>query len=198
MRCGHWEPILTQKLVMPRLLASAVMLPLLTIIADFIGMIGGFLSPRHNWGSRLGILDIGVADLEYNDIAQGLLKPFTFAVIIASVGCFYGMKTSGGTQGVGRATTDAVVWSSLWIIISNACDHAVLRESLSMDPQKTVVRFEDVSLHFGDTPALDHVSFEMGPGETRVVFGAAGSGKTVLAEGRRGLGEAPDRAAYFC
>jgi phospholipid/cholesterol/gamma-HCH transport system permease protein len=58
--------------------------------------------------------------LEYNDIAQGLIKPFSFAVIIALVGCFYGMRTSGGTQGVGRSTTDAVVWSSLWIIVVNA------------------------------------------------------------------------------
>jgi phospholipid/cholesterol/gamma-HCH transport system permease protein len=97
------------------------MLPLLTIIADFIGMIGGFaiantqlgITSSEYWTSAWQIL-------EYNDIAQGLIKPFTFAIIIALVGCFYGMRTTGGTQGVGRATTDAVVWSSLWIIIANA------------------------------------------------------------------------------
>jgi phospholipid/cholesterol/gamma-HCH transport system permease protein len=111
----------SMKVVTPRLIASATMLPLLTIIADFIGMIGGFaiantqlgITSSEYWTSAWQIL-------EYNDIAQGLIKPFTFAIIIALVGCFYGMRTTGGTQGVGRATTDAVVWSSLWIIIANA------------------------------------------------------------------------------
>ena len=55
--------------------------------------------------------------LEYNDMVQGLLKPFAFAIIIALVGCFYGMRTSGGTEGVGRATTKAVVVSSIWIFV---------------------------------------------------------------------------------
>jgi phospholipid/cholesterol/gamma-HCH transport system permease protein len=119
MRALGTDPL--QKLVTPRLIASATMLPLLTIIADFIGMIGGFfianmqlgITSSEYWTSAWQIL-------EYNDIAQGLLKPLSFAIIIALVGCFYGMRTSGGTQGVGRATTDAVVWSSLWIIIINA------------------------------------------------------------------------------
>src|SRR5215467_7695099 len=86
MRALGTDP--TQKLVMPRLVASAVMLPLLTIIADFIGMMGGFLIAN----TQLGITSseywtAAWQILEYNDIAQGLLKPFTFAVIIASVGC---------------------------------------------------------------------------------------------------------------
>ena len=53
----------------------------------------------------------------YNDLVQGLLKPFLFAIVIALVGCYYGMHTSGGTQGVGRATTKAVVVSSVWIFV---------------------------------------------------------------------------------
>jgi len=65
-----------------------------------------------------------------------------------------------------------------------------------MDAESTVVRFEDVSLHFGQTPALDHVSFSMGPGETRVVFGAAGSGKTVLLKVAVGLVR-PDSGRVF-
>jgi phospholipid/cholesterol/gamma-HCH transport system permease protein len=119
MRALGTDPL--QKLVTPRLIASAFMLPLLTIIADCIGMIGGFfiastqlgLTSSEYWTSAWQIL-------EYNDLAQGLVKPFTFAIIIALVGCFYGMRTTGGTQGVGRATTTAVVASSLWIIIVNA------------------------------------------------------------------------------
>lgn len=119
MRALGTDP--TQKLVTPRLIASATMLPLLTIIADFIGMIGGFfiastqlgITSSEYWTSAWQIL-------EYNDLAQGLVKPFTFAIIIALVGCFYGIRTTGGTQGVGRATTTAVVSSSLWIIMVNA------------------------------------------------------------------------------
>ena len=55
--------------------------------------------------------------LAYKDLIQGLIKPFGFAIIIALVGCHYGMATTGGTQGVGRATTQAVVVASVWIII---------------------------------------------------------------------------------
>jgi phospholipid/cholesterol/gamma-HCH transport system permease protein len=54
--------------------------------------------------------------LRFPDILQGLVKPIVFGFIIASIGCFYGMNTKGGTQGVGRSTTQAVVWSSILII----------------------------------------------------------------------------------
>ncbi|HEY7334856.1 MAG TPA: ABC transporter permease [Bryobacteraceae bacterium] len=114
MRALGTDPI--QKLVTPRLIATSFVLPLLTIIADFIGLIGGAviayallnISSSQYWTSAW-------MSLEYNDLAQGLIKPFVFAVVIALVGCFYGMRTSGGTQGVGRATTKAVVVSSVWI-----------------------------------------------------------------------------------
>jgi phospholipid/cholesterol/gamma-HCH transport system permease protein len=119
MRALGTDP--TQKLVTPRLIAAALMLPLLTIIADFIGMMGGYFIAS----TQLGITSseywtAAWQILEYNDLAQGLLKPLSFAVIIALVGCLYGMRTTGGTQGVGRATTDAVVWSSLWIFFVDA------------------------------------------------------------------------------
>jgi phospholipid/cholesterol/gamma-HCH transport system permease protein len=116
MRALGTDPI--QKLVTPRLIATAIVLPLLTIIADAIGLIGGYFIaatmlsiPRAQyWTSAWQIL-------EYNDLVQGLLKPFLFAIVIALVGCYYGMHTSGGTQGVGRATTKAVVVSSVWIFV---------------------------------------------------------------------------------
>ena len=119
MRALGTDPI--QKLVTPRLIAIAVVLPLLTIISDFIGLGGGYfiastmlgLTFSEYWTSAWQVL-------EYNDIAQGLLKPFVFAIIIALVGCFYGMRTTGGTQGVGRATTRAVVTSSVWIFVLTA------------------------------------------------------------------------------
>ncbi|MDP9112768.1 MAG: ABC transporter permease [Acidobacteriota bacterium] len=119
MRALGTDPI--QKLVTPRLIAMAVVLPLLTIIADFLGLVGG-------WFISFTLLDITTDQywstawraLEYNDLTQGLLKPFLFAIVIAMVGCYYGMSTSGGTQGVGRSTTKAVVVSSVWIFIITA------------------------------------------------------------------------------
>jgi phospholipid/cholesterol/gamma-HCH transport system permease protein len=117
MRALGTDPI--QKLVTPRLIATCIVLPLLTIIADFVGIFGGFLvayfllnlTPSQYWHNAY-------QSLEYNDIAQGLLKPLVFGFIVALVGCFYGMRTTGGTQGVGHATTQAVVVASVWIFIT--------------------------------------------------------------------------------
>ena len=116
MRALGTDPI--QKLVTPRLIATCVVLPLLTIIADFIGIFGGFvisyfvlsITPSEYWNKAWQALD-------YSDIAQGLIKPFVFAFAIALVGCYYGLNTTGGTQGVGRATTQAVVVSSVLIFL---------------------------------------------------------------------------------
>ncbi len=119
MRALGTDPI--QKLVTPRLIATCVMLPQLTIVADFVGMLGGFviahfslrMAASQYWTPAYQIL-------EFNDFVQGLLKPFVFAIVIALVGCFYGLKTSGGTQGVGRSTTQAVVVASVWIFVLTA------------------------------------------------------------------------------
>jgi phospholipid/cholesterol/gamma-HCH transport system permease protein len=118
MRALGTDPV--KKLVTPRLLATAFVLPVLTVIADFIGLVGGFLialmllnlTASQYWNSAWRVL-------EWNDLAQGLLKPFVFALIIASIGCFSGLRTVGGTQGVGRSTTQAVVMSCVWIFVSN-------------------------------------------------------------------------------
>jgi phospholipid/cholesterol/gamma-HCH transport system permease protein len=118
MRALGTDPV--QKLVTPRLVATMVMLPLLTIIADFVGMFGGFvisqlflgayLTPRLYWSSVWQAL-------VWKDVGQGLLKPFVFAIVIAMIGCLYGLRTSGGTQGVGRATTQAVVAATVVVFI---------------------------------------------------------------------------------
>ena len=117
MRALGTDPI--QKLVTPRLIATSVMLPMLTVIADFVGMFGGFiiaqvflgLSPKQYWTTVWQALDWG-------DVLQGgVLKPLVFAFTISLVGCFYGLRTTGGTQGVGRATTQAVVAATVAIFI---------------------------------------------------------------------------------
>lgn len=119
MRALGTDPI--QKLVKPRLIATCVMLPCLTAIADFVGMLGGFmiatlllhLTSAEYWNGAYRAL-------AYDDVVQGLLKPFIYAIVISLVGCFYGLRTRGGTQGVGLATTQAVVISIVWIFVLNA------------------------------------------------------------------------------
>jgi phospholipid/cholesterol/gamma-HCH transport system permease protein len=119
MRAQGTDPV--QKLVKPRLIATCMMLPCLTAIADFIGIVGGFmiayfllnLTTSEYWNGAYRALD-------YQDIAEGLIKPFVFAMVISLVGCFYGLRTTGGTQGVGRATTQAVVVASVWIFVLTA------------------------------------------------------------------------------
>ena len=108
MRALGTDPV--QKLVTPRLIATAVMLPLLVIIADFVGMFGGWVISHFNLGipSKQYWSSVWQA-LDWTDIGQGLLKPLVFAVVISLIGCYYGLRTTGGTQGVGRSTTQAVV-----------------------------------------------------------------------------------------
>jgi phospholipid/cholesterol/gamma-HCH transport system permease protein len=116
MRALGTDPV--QKLVTPRLIATAAMLPLLTVIADFVGMCGGFviaeaflnLPARQYWSSVWRAL-------VWDDVTQGLLKPLIFAVIISLMGCYQGLRTTGGTQGVGRSTTEAVVWATVLIFV---------------------------------------------------------------------------------
>lgn len=115
MRALGTDPL--QKLVTPRLIAGAVMIPALTVIADAIGLFGAYvvavpllriITGGEYWTTSWRALVM-------NDLAQGLLKPLIFGIIVALVGCFYGLRTTGGTQGVGRATTEAVVSASVWI-----------------------------------------------------------------------------------
>jgi phospholipid/cholesterol/gamma-HCH transport system permease protein len=116
MRALGTDPI--QKLVTPRMIATCVMLPMLTIVADFVGLIGGYAIAYFQIGlTTTQYWTNAYQALEYNDIAQGLLKPFVFAFIISLVGCFYGLRTTGGTQGVGLATTKAVVAASVWVFV---------------------------------------------------------------------------------
>jgi phospholipid/cholesterol/gamma-HCH transport system permease protein len=116
MRALGTDPI--QKLVTPRVIATCIVLPLLTIIADFSGMVGGWIvnTPLLGLPSRPYWRSVWTS-LEWNDLTQGLLKPFMFAFVISLMGCYYGLRASGGTQGVGKATTQAVVWASVMIFV---------------------------------------------------------------------------------
>ena len=115
LRALGTDPI--RKLVLPRMLAGLCMVPLLTVVGSGIGMVGAWLVTVTQlkvpssvyWNSVVGGLYI-------QDVWMGLIKPFFIGFTIASIGCHVGMRTSGGTQGVGRATTNAVVAASVAVI----------------------------------------------------------------------------------
>jgi len=115
MRALGVDPL--RKLVTPRIFASIAMLFFLTIVSDACGIIGGgavTVLMNHQNGTQY--LNMAWEHLRGPDIVQGLVKPLFFGYILGSIGCFYGMRTTGGTQGVGRSTISAVVTSSVLII----------------------------------------------------------------------------------
>jgi phospholipid/cholesterol/gamma-HCH transport system permease protein len=116
MRALGTDPM--KKLVTPRVAATVAMLFFLTILGDLMGLFGG---------SFVAMLLLGLNGHEYwsnawqtlvfSDVFMGLIKPLVFGFIIATVGCYYGLTTKGGTQGVGRSTTEAVVAAMILIIV---------------------------------------------------------------------------------
>lgn len=118
MRALGTDPV--KKLVWPRVFALMVMTPALTMVADIVGAIGGWVvaTGLMNVASSVYISSAKSA-LTYNDIIGGLLKPLVFGFIIAIVSCRSGLRTYGGTVGVGRSTTQAVVMSSILILATD-------------------------------------------------------------------------------
>jgi phospholipid/cholesterol/gamma-HCH transport system permease protein len=115
MRALGVDPM--RKLVTPRLFSCISMLFFLTVLADACGIAGGgavTVFMNHQNGTQY--FSMAWEHLRYPDIIQGLVKPLFSGFIIASIGCFYGMRTTGGTEGVGRSTIQAVVISSVLII----------------------------------------------------------------------------------
>jgi phospholipid/cholesterol/gamma-HCH transport system permease protein len=116
MRALGTDPM--KKLVTPRVISTVIMLFFLTILGDFFGLTGGSFVAS-------GLLGLDFREywtyawqtLVYSDITMGLVKPIVFGFIVATIGCYYGMSAKGGTQGVGRATTEAVVAAMISIII---------------------------------------------------------------------------------
>ena len=115
LRALGTDPV--RKLVVPRVLAGFFMAPILTVIADTVGLIGGWI---------IAITDLRISSSVYwksvtgglymQDAWMGLIKPFALGFAIVTIGCHVGLRTSGGTQGVGRATTNAVVAASVAVI----------------------------------------------------------------------------------
>ncbi len=109
-----------QKLVLPRVLAATLALPLLTILAGLLGAIGGGLIARAQFGITANFYLRTITNtVTVEDFLSGVGKTLVFGWIIAMVGCHQGLRTSGGTVGVGRATTQAVVLASIAVLVSD-------------------------------------------------------------------------------
>ena len=119
-----------RKLVVPRVLAGFFMAPVLTVIANTVGIIGGWLIAVYQLRVASSLYWTSVIEgLYLQDAWMGLIKPFCLGYAIVTIGCHVGLRTSGGTQGVGRATTNAVVASSVAVI---AVDFFVTRVLITL------------------------------------------------------------------
>lgn len=127
MMLGHQVDILRvhgvspmKKLVTPRVISAIIMLPVLTVIGDAVALLGGYyiaVFVSHQSGSfYIGqIKEI----MDFKNIFSGLTKPFIFGYLIACISCYMGLSTRGGSQGLRKSTTSAVVFSIIMIIVSN-------------------------------------------------------------------------------
>jgi phospholipid/cholesterol/gamma-HCH transport system permease protein len=118
MRALGTDP--TRRLVTPRMISTIIMLPLLTILCDAVGICGGWIIARYKllissnqyWSDAINTL-------QFSDVFGTLIKPIVFGFIISMTGCYVGLRTHGGTEGVGRSTTHAVVSSSILVITAD-------------------------------------------------------------------------------
>ncbi len=110
----------TRRLVTPRMMALVLMLPLLTIVCDSVGMFGGWLIAKYKllisssqyWADAIDAI-------QFSDLVGTFVKPVVFGFIVSITGCYVGLRTSGGTEGVGRSTTQAVVSSSVLVLAAD-------------------------------------------------------------------------------
>ena len=115
LRALGTDPV--RKLVVPRVVAGTVMVPVLTIIADALGMLGGAVISRFQLGVAYSVYwNNVVAGLVVEDLWMGFIKPVVLGFTLVSIGCHVGLRAKGGTQGVGRATTNAVVSASVAVL----------------------------------------------------------------------------------
>ncbi len=109
-----------QYLILPRIVASTIMMPLLTLVFCGLGMVGAYIVGVDLLGIDKGLFMARIAQyVDYSDLNSGLIKAVCFGIILSFVGCFKGFTTTGGAEGVGKATTYSVVISSVSILIAD-------------------------------------------------------------------------------
>jgi len=107
-------------LIVPRVIAGVLMVPMLTVVSDFVGILGGYFVGVHVLGINSGVFVKNITRIvDLEDIYNGLVKAACFGLILSLIGCYKGFNARGGAEGVGRATTEAVVLASITILISD-------------------------------------------------------------------------------
>jgi len=118
LRALGTDPV--RKLVVPRVLAGIFMAPVLTVISDFIGILGGWVIARYQLQVNSGLYWSSITKgLYMQDVWMGLSKPFVFGFLIVTIACHVGLRTTGGTAGVGKSTTISVVAGSVAVIAAD-------------------------------------------------------------------------------
>jgi phospholipid/cholesterol/gamma-HCH transport system permease protein len=116
LRALGTDPV--RKLVVPRVLAGFIMCPILTVVANTVGMVGGWIVALTQLRVPSGVYWSAVVEgLYIQDVWMGIIKPFFLGFVIVTIGCHVGLRTTGGTQGVGRSTTNAVVAASVVVLV---------------------------------------------------------------------------------
>lgn len=125
MRALATDPM--RKLVLTRVVAATLMLPVLVVVGDLVGILGGMLVGVMNLGLTAAFYKSSVVNsLVFNDLFSGIIKPVVFGAMISGVACYFGLNTRGGTKGVGEAVTRTVVVSSVLIFLLDAVITKVL------------------------------------------------------------------------
>jgi len=128
LRALGTDPV--RKLVVPRMLAGFFMAPALTVVSDFVGIVGGWMVARFRLQVASGLYWSSIRQALYmQDVWMGLIKPFVLGFVIVTIACHVGLRTKGGTRGVGQATTQAVVVGSVAVI---AVDYFVTQALISL------------------------------------------------------------------
>ncbi len=110
----------THYLLVPRVVATIVTLPMLVVLSDFIGILGGYLVAVKLLGINSTLyINKTIQFVSFSDMANGLIKSAVFGLVLSVVSCSFGMRARGGAAGVGRATTQAVVYSSVLILVAD-------------------------------------------------------------------------------
>ena len=116
LRALGTDPV--RKLAVPRVVAGVIMVPILTVISDFVGILGAWVITVTQLRVASSVYWNSIVDALYiQDVWMGLIKPVVLGFAIVSIACFVGMRTTGGTQGVGRSTTQAVVAGSVAVLV---------------------------------------------------------------------------------